>query len=358
MISTVFLELTNHCNMNCDFCASRLMTRPRGYMPVKLAKSVIDQLKELNFRGSLITSLMGEPLLHPNFKEIIKYSIKSGIKTNVITNFLLVPERIQTEELLTSGIDILCLSYQTPDVTTFTSRGSKILFEKYFNKLKEILIFIRDNPINTHRIEIHILHTFYNFLNVEIINDYSLIESVALELFNILYPRNSDMSRTVLDKTMITRSIKKFKRGKQYLDTFEIKIGSGVYIVLKRANTWANYLIPKDCTVSPQKRGHCSFFYSALGVLWDGRCTVCCQDFDGQIFVGNANLSPIENIWKSKRLMKIREMEKKGLMVNKFCQACKGKIEKNGHEFSIVKKQGWMNKFFQLANRAKVKLIK
>lgn len=71
MISTVFLELTNHCNMNCDFCANHLITRPRGYMPIELAKSVIDQLKEMKFKGFLITSLMGEPLMHPNFKEIL-----------------------------------------------------------------------------------------------------------------------------------------------------------------------------------------------------------------------------------------------------------------------------------------------
>lgn len=57
-------------------------------MSIKLAKNVIDQLKEMNFEGSLVTSLMGEPLLHPNFKEILRYSIESGIKTNVITNFL------------------------------------------------------------------------------------------------------------------------------------------------------------------------------------------------------------------------------------------------------------------------------
>lgn len=95
---------------------------------------------------------------------------------------------------------------------------------------------------------------------------------------------------------MISRSVKKFRRGKQYLDVFEIKIGSGVYVVLKRANTWANHLIPEKCTVLPQKRGHCGFFHSTFGVLWDGRCTVCCQDFDGQIFVGDASLSPIEEI--------------------------------------------------------------
>ena len=318
---------------------------------------MIDQLKETNFKGSLITSLMGEPLMHPNFKEILKYSIESGIKTNVITNFLLVPEKMSTKELLTSGIDILCLSYQTPDETTFASRRTRISFEKYFNKLKDILIFVRDKNVNTRRVEIHILQSLYNYLNVEVINDYSLIGSEVLRLCDVLYPSNSGMSRTVFDKKMVARSVKKFCRGKQYLDTFEIKIGSGLFVVLKRANTWANCLIPKGCTVLPKKGGHCGVFHSTLGVLWNGRCTVCCQDFDGQIFVGDAKLSTIEDIWKSKMLTEMREMEKKGLMVNEYCQACKGSVERNGHEFSMIKKHGWMNKFFQLINRAKVRLF-
>jgi len=62
MLTTVFLELTNHCNMNCDFCANHIMTIPRGYMSVELTTKIINQLIEMDFKGSLIMSLMGEPL--------------------------------------------------------------------------------------------------------------------------------------------------------------------------------------------------------------------------------------------------------------------------------------------------------
>ena len=187
MISTFFLELTNHCNMNCDFCANHLMTRPRGYMSVELAKHIIDQLKQLRFNGSLITSLMGEPLLHPNFKDILAYSISAGIRTNVITNFLLIPKRISQDELLTANIDTLCLSYQTPNESTFSHRKVNISFENYFNKLRDILTFIRDNPIKTRRVEIHLLQSLYNYLNIEVVNDYLLIESAIFKLCEILH---------------------------------------------------------------------------------------------------------------------------------------------------------------------------
>ena len=74
MLKVVFLELTNHCNMDCSFCSNQLITRPRGFISPSLAKRVIDQLREMDFKGTLITSLMGEPLLHPDIKDILLYS--------------------------------------------------------------------------------------------------------------------------------------------------------------------------------------------------------------------------------------------------------------------------------------------
>jgi len=291
-------------------------------MYVELAKHILDQLKQLRFNDSLITSLMREPLLHPNFKDILAYSISVGIRANVITNFLFIPERVSHEELLTIGIDTLVLSYQTPNESTFSHRKANISFEKYFNKLRDILTFLRDNPIKTRRVEIHLLQSLYNYINIEVANDYLLIESAILKLFEILHHNSAAGYRKCLGK-MIAKYARKFRRGKQYLDSFETEIGAGVYVVLKRANTWVNRLIPEDCRVFSQRNGNRGFFNSALGVLWDGRCTVCCQDFDCQIHVGDAKLNTIEEILEEDPFAELREMEKKGLLVNKFCQTCK-----------------------------------
>ena len=249
----------------------------------------------------------------------------------------------------------MCLSYQTPNESTFSHRKVNISFENYFNKLRDILTFIRDNPIKTRRVEIHLLQSLYNYLNIEVVNDYLLIESAIFKLCEILHNNSTAGYRECLEK-MIAKSVRKFRRGKQYLDSFEIEIGAGVYVVLKRANTWANRLIPEDCRVVSHRNGNCGFFNSALGVLWDGRCTVCCQDFDCQIHVGDANLNTIEEILEEDSLAELREMEKKGILVNKFCQTCKGIIKKNGRKFSMVKTEGMLNKIFQLSNRIKVKL--
>jgi MoaA/NifB/PqqE/SkfB family radical SAM enzyme len=296
---------------------------------------------------------MGEPLLHPNFSEILKYAIDSGLKTNVITNFLLIEKRISIEELLNAGIDTLCLSYQTPDKDTFKTRRVKVSFDEYFNKLKEIIIYARDHNHKTNRIEIHILQSLHNRLNVEIVNDYSLIESGIMELFNVFH---SNSLKQKFDEKALKKALNKFRRGKQYLDTYEINIGSGIYAVLKRANTWANNLIPEGCEVQPKERGNCGFFNNTLGIYWDGKCTVCCQDFDGSIYLGDAGSEALKDIITGDILADMQERNKKGDLTNDYCKICKGSISRDEHDISIIKNHGLINSGFKLANRIKIKI--
>jgi MoaA/NifB/PqqE/SkfB family radical SAM enzyme len=300
---------------------------------------------------------MGEPLLHPRFFEILKYSIDSGINTNVITNFSLIPQKISIKQILTAGIGTLCLSYQTPNERTFEIRRTKITFKEYFNKLKEILLFANNNKINTSRVEIHILQSLYNYLNVEIVKDYSLIESAIVKLNNILCSNSSNTINPYCDKGAIAKAVKTFQRGKQYLDTFEIELAPQIYVELKRANTWANCLLPEGCEVEPEKKNHCGFFNSSLGILWDGRCTVCCQDFNGSILIGDAKSNSIREILNGEILYNLQEMERKGRLINSYCQVCKGTIKKGSHKISIIKNQGIINKGFNCAHRVRTKLV-
>jgi hypothetical protein len=229
-------------------------------------------------------------------------------------------------------------------------------FDEYFKKLKEIISYARDNNHKTKRIEIHILQSLHNYLNVEIVNDYGLIESAIMELCDVLYPKNLELSKRSLNRKTITKTIKNFQRGKQYLDTFEIQIGAGVYAVLKRANTWANCLIPEGCWVEPKNNGSCNFFNTSLGIFWDGKCTVCCQDFNGSIYVGDAGSMTIKEIITGERLSYLREVNKKRQLSNDYCKLCKGTIKKGKRNFSVIKNHGIINKGFKLANRVRVKI--
>lgn len=345
----VFLELTNRCNMNCTFCPNHKMTRPRGDMPFLLARSVLDQLKKGGFRGSVITSLMGEPLLHPEFLSIVNYAVSIGLRTNVITNFLSVPEKVRIPALLNAGIDTLCLSYQTPSPESFALRKAPVTFEQYRKKLKDIIIHARDNKIKTRRIEVHILHSFHSHLNCSVVENYSLIEKTLNEFANWLGFDQKGNTDQLPDH--IARMVKKFRRGRQHIDAVDIPFGHGIFAVLKRANTWANSLLPAECTVTSRSAAHCDAIRNSLGVFWDGRCTVCCQDFDAAIHIGNVHRQSLAEILGAAPLVRLMQMEHHKNLIHPFCQNCRGRVFRNQKAFRLEKPIGATNRLFQYVNR-------
>jgi sulfatase maturation enzyme AslB (radical SAM superfamily) len=72
-ITTAYLELTNKCNLRCEMCNWQA-GRKTGYISKQLFESCVNQLSEmevdtLNLHGG------GESLVHPDFKDLLKYAI-------------------------------------------------------------------------------------------------------------------------------------------------------------------------------------------------------------------------------------------------------------------------------------------
>ena len=80
-INKIDIELTNICNLKCNFCSHEKITREKGFMPFALFKKIVD---EANSWASLIDlDFYGEILLHPEFDRLIKYAKSKGLKTAV-----------------------------------------------------------------------------------------------------------------------------------------------------------------------------------------------------------------------------------------------------------------------------------
>jgi uncharacterized radical SAM superfamily Fe-S cluster-containing enzyme len=72
-VDTVWLEITNHCNQKCTFCPDMHREDPRTWLPLEQVKRLIDELAETFSVGSMQLNAYGEPLVHPNIKEILAY---------------------------------------------------------------------------------------------------------------------------------------------------------------------------------------------------------------------------------------------------------------------------------------------
>ena len=81
---TVDLSPTSKCNNECKFCAVKLRDKTKE-ISLELAKQYMKKYKDLGAVGLEFTG-GGEPLMHPNIIEMIRYGDELGYKMGLITN--------------------------------------------------------------------------------------------------------------------------------------------------------------------------------------------------------------------------------------------------------------------------------
>jgi len=79
---------TNRCNRNCPMCSCSERDKKQE-MSLGDAKKIIDGLQRYGCKAVTITG-GGEPLLHPQFSDIVKHFIHRGIKIGLVTNGMLL----------------------------------------------------------------------------------------------------------------------------------------------------------------------------------------------------------------------------------------------------------------------------
>lgn len=93
----VHLSLTSNCNLNCDYCCYGGRTKGES-LSLDQLKSTIDQFMSLGTKGIEFTG-SGEPTLHPNINDIIKYAHDKGASIGLITNGT-NPDKIKNYDLI------------------------------------------------------------------------------------------------------------------------------------------------------------------------------------------------------------------------------------------------------------------
>lgn len=82
----VYIELTDACNFNCKFCS--VDEKNKNFISLDLFKKILLELNKNNIYDVYYTG--GEPMLHPQFKEIVEYADNLGFRQTVLTNGSLI----------------------------------------------------------------------------------------------------------------------------------------------------------------------------------------------------------------------------------------------------------------------------
>jgi MoaA/NifB/PqqE/SkfB family radical SAM enzyme len=147
---SVTLFMTHKCNLRCKMCGQwgdKGVTRAAGNesigneMSYDELKGLVDQLAVFKTN---ITLFGGEPLLHRDFIELIRYIKSKGLHCLVITNGSLL--KPVAEQLVESGIDELNLSLDGYGSTHDTIRG----IDGLFKRITEGITAVNEAKIKLH----------------------------------------------------------------------------------------------------------------------------------------------------------------------------------------------------------------
>ncbi len=89
MFKRVYVEITNICNLSCDFCPGT--HRAAGYMVPERFRLAAERLRP--YTDYLYFHVLGEPLLHPQLEQLLGIAAEAGFRVCLTTNGTLLPER-------------------------------------------------------------------------------------------------------------------------------------------------------------------------------------------------------------------------------------------------------------------------
>lgn len=261
MYKKIYVEITNNCNLKCDFCIKN--SRKREYLNIEKFKKILRKIeKHTNY---LYFHILGEPLMHPKINEFIDIA-SNKFKVNITTNGYFINKIIDNKNI--RQLNISLHSYD----------------EKYGISLDDYL-----NNI---------------FKTVDVLKEYTYI--------SYRFWVNNDNSEEILKKIS--------KKYNCNLDINNIKnnttITKNIFISTFKQFEWP------DIENENNYNGYCYGLVEHIGILVDGTVVPCCLDTKGIIKLGNIYEQELEDIVNSKRYINMLEGFKCNKRTEKLCQKC------------------------------------
>jgi radical SAM protein with 4Fe4S-binding SPASM domain len=105
------IEPTNVCNLRCPFCATTHNRYQKGFMKEKTWKAILDEGGE-NGLYSLKFTFRGEPLLHKDLPEMVRYAKEAGVMDVYFNTNAVRLDELMIRELIDAGLDRISISFE------------------------------------------------------------------------------------------------------------------------------------------------------------------------------------------------------------------------------------------------------
>ena len=260
----VQIESTNICNAKCVFCPRDEMHSRQGVMDRDLFEKVVDECAALGITHVRVHNY-GEPFLDRQLVEKVRYAKSKGIaEVGMISNGSLLTEDI-AQGMIDAGLDAINISVDASGKETFERTRVNLKYDEVIGNV-ETLVSLRKASGKHHP---------------KLILSFVRQHNSADEQAFIAHWRG------IADKVHVTD-----------------------------LHNWAGTLNERSDVRYPCYRPWLTFT-----VLWDGRVSLCCADFDGRHILGDLRTSTIAQIWNGPAYRNVRRqhLESGG---PEICRSC------------------------------------
>ncbi|HCW54046.1 MAG TPA: radical SAM protein [Clostridium sp.] len=276
----VYIEITNICNLSCDFCPKT--SRKLKFMEREAFEKIIKSIKP--YTDHVYFHLMGEPFLNKNLEIFLNICEEYGLKVNITTNGTLINE---VKDVLLKSKALRQVNFS---LHSFEANDNDVNFNDYINNIVDFVKEANEKTgvICTLRLwNLDMKYKASNNMNVDI---FKLLE----EKFDV-----SDDIREVL----------------QEKNTFKLR--DRVYLNMGQKFAWPSLKIEEI-----GERAFCYGLRDQIGVLVDGTVVPCCLDSEGSIPLGNIFEQDLEEIINGERAKAIYDGFSGRKAVEDLCKRC------------------------------------
>jgi len=269
--SNVFIEVTNRCGYSCVMCPRTKMTRERGDMSVETFEQVINQMVEAKIKKANLY-LYGEPTLNRNLIEMIGYAKEKGIHTTIdITGFNLTDT--YSRLLIGSGVDRIFFSIHGTTPETYLAAHGVNGFEKVKTNLEHLIGLKKEMLSSTPTVTVQCTYMETNkdvYKNIQTVFG----DEIDYRFTTCTFNPHTNTNDLRVDKSEYTRSIP------------------------------------------------CTEIYTSLAVSWNGDITVCCNDVNFELILGNIFTDTLKSAFNSPKLQLLRDTLKACKNIPILCKGC------------------------------------
>lgn len=278
----VYLEITNVCNLTCDFCPET--KRKAEFMSEGTFREILNQIKP--FTDYIYLHVKGEPLLHPSLGHFLDISYEKGFNVNITTNGTLIDKVADT---LLGKPAVRQMNFS---LHSFDGNQKEISKEEYIDSILKFS--------NRAMVESHIIIS---------LRLWNLDEALLTEDQR---KRNLDIIHKIEENFNLPYEIQSKLSGVKAL-----KIGERVYLNQDYEFKWPDLKAEEDF-----EKGSCFGLRNQIAILVDGTVVPCCLDGEGIINLGNIHQDQFSEIINEKRAEEIRVGFCNHNIVEELCRKC------------------------------------